>query len=197
MLLEMTRRLLPFLLVLAGSAQATVAPFGISLEATSAELQAMDSLYVPSLKAWVTDRPPRPDTRFEMVVINHSPRYGVCAVTGMQRLTSDDTGAGARDALDALRTELERAYGPAVPLDRLNAGSRLTGERQWLAGIAARERWYGASWHAELHDLPEELNAVILNVSTGKTTREVFVSVQYRAAAYDLCMADLKQPAGR
>lgn len=184
------RRFLPVLLALAGTVQAATTPFGIPLTATLPDLQAMDGTFMPGPNVWIVARPPQPDARFEAVLVQYSPTFGVCAVSAMQRVKSDETGAGARQALDALRAELERTYGPAIPLDRLNEGSRLTGPRQWLAGVAARERLYSAAWLAGKQALPEDLSGVIVNVSTGRTTRDVFVSVQYRAAAYELCMSD-------
>jgi hypothetical protein len=121
---------------------------------------------------------PHPD--FEFYVAQVSPRSGLCYVKGVSKpVRTSGYGTELRTQFETVRDEVSAAYGHYRTVDMLLSDSMWEGPRDWMAGLAERERLLFAHWTEETRATLRPHLTTVFVAANAKTSQSGYVVVEY------------------
>jgi hypothetical protein len=123
---------------------------------------------------------PRPHPDVEFYVAQVSPRTGLCYVKGVgKQVRTSAYGTELRSQFENIRDEISATYGRYRSVDMLLSDSIWNGPRDWMAGLADRQRLLFAQWTKETRaNLSPPLASVFLGANA-KSNESGYVVVEY------------------
>ena len=121
---------------------------------------------------------PHPDLEFYVAQV--SPRTGLCYIKGVgKQVRTSAYGTELRLQFESMRDEMSAVYGRSRTVDMLLSDSIWEGPRDWMAGLAERERLLFAHWNEETRaTLRPHLTSVFVGASA-KNSASGFLVVEY------------------
>ena len=123
---------------------------------------------------------PAPHPDLEFYVAQVSPRTGLCYIKGVgKQVRTSAYGTELRLQFENMRDEMSAAYGHPRTVDMLLSDSIWEGPRDWMAGLAERERLLFAHWNEETRaTLRPHLTSIFIGASA-KNSESGYVVVEY------------------
>jgi len=123
---------------------------------------------------------PSPHPGMEFYVAQVSPRTGLCYIKAVGKpVPTSGYGTELQSQFENMRDEISAAYGHPRTVDMLLSDSMWEGPRDWMAGLAERERLLFAHWTSESRaTLGPHLTNVFVGASA-KTSESGYVVVEY------------------
>jgi len=162
----------------AGSFEPEASPFGLK-QGMSVEQLGGQAADVGGGMYKLTSVPlPHPDLEFYVAQV--SPRSGLCYIKGVGKpVRTSEYGTELRRRFENMRDEMSAAYGRYRSVDMLLSDSMWEGPRDWMAGLAERERLLFAHWNEETRaTLRPHLTSVFIGASA-KNSESGYVVVEY------------------
>ena len=121
---------------------------------------------------------PHPDLEFYVAQV--SPRSGLCYIKGVGRpVRTSAYGTELKVRFENMRDEVSATYGHYRSVDMLLSDSMWEGPRDWMAGLAERERLLFAHWNEDTRaTLGPHLTSVFVGASA-KSSQSGYVVVEY------------------
>ncbi|HEY3160408.1 MAG TPA: hypothetical protein VGJ78_15695 [Vicinamibacterales bacterium] len=121
---------------------------------------------------------PHPDLEFYVAQV--SPRSGLCYIKGVGKAVRTSAyGTELRRRFENMRDEISVTYGRYRTVDLLLSDSMWEGPRDWMAGLAERERLLFAHWNEETRaTLRPHLTSVFVGASA-KNSESGYLVVEY------------------
>jgi hypothetical protein len=154
------------------------APFGLK-QGMSVQQLGGEAAYVGEGMYKLTSVP-MPDPDFEFYVAQVSPRTGLCYIKGVSKpVRTSGYGTELRTRFEKLREEIGETYGRNRMVDMLLSDSMWEGPRDWMAGLAERERLLFAHWTEETRaNLVPHLTSVFV-AANAKASDSGYLVVEY------------------
>jgi hypothetical protein len=112
---------------------------------------------------------PSPHPGMEFYVAQVSPRTGLCYIKAVGKpVQTSGYGTELQSQFENMRDEISAAYGHPRTVDMLLSDSMWEGPRDWMAGLAERERLLFAHWTSESR---ATLGPHLTNVFVGASAR--------------------------
>lgn len=153
-------------------------PFGLK-QGMSAEQLGGQAAYIGGGMYKLTSVP-SPHPGMEFYVAQVSPRTGLCYVKGVGKpVRTSGYGTELQSQFENMRAEISAAYGHPRTVDMLLSDSIWEGPRDWMAGLAERERLLFAHWTEETRaTLVPHLTNVFVGANA-KNSESGYVVVEY------------------
>lgn len=166
------------------------APFGLR-QGMSVEDLGGEASHIGGGMYKLTSVPlPHPDLEFYVAQV--SPRTGLCYVKGVSKqVRTSDNGSELRSQFDTIRDEVSAVYGRYRIVDLLFSDSMWASPRDWMAGLAERERLLFAQWTTDTRaNLRPHLTSVFV-AANAKSSDAGFVVVEYYFDNEPECQQDI------
>jgi hypothetical protein len=123
---------------------------------------------------------PLPNPDLEFYVAQVSPRTGLCYVKGVgKQVRTSAYGTELLSQFESIRDQTSATYGKYRNVDMLLSDSMWAGPRDWMAGLAERQRLLFAHWAKETRaNLAPHLTNVYVG-AVAKTSESGHVVVEY------------------
>lgn len=153
-------------------------PFGLRQGMSAEELGVMAANVGGGMYKLTSVPLPHPDIEFYVAQV--SPRTGLCYVKGVGKpVRTSGNGTELQSQFASMRDEISASFGHSRTVDLLLSDSMWEGPRDWMAGLAERERVLFAHWTTETR---ANLGPHLTNVFVGakaKDSESGYLVVEY------------------
>jgi hypothetical protein len=175
------------------AAEPVTGPFGFTKGMTLAQLQALGKITKGAkLGQWRTETPPKPHADFDGFILIVSPTRGLCKVAAIGRdIVTNRYGSALSSAFERIDSALTNKYGEGEKYDSLYPGSIWNEPRDWMMGLAKRERSLWRYWSkTKGGTLPDSIEDMMLEAkATGTEKGYLVLSIEY--TEYEECKKEL------
>jgi hypothetical protein len=169
-------------------------PFGLSEGLTLAQLRGFGALVPVKGMAAVYTAPtvPKPHRDFDHYILAVGSKVGLCKVVAIGKdIESSSFGDELRTAFATTREALGAKYGNSKLYDYLQEGSIWNEGRDWMMGLAKKERTLSAFWSAdEQSTLTGHVRNIELEARSLGTSRG-YLTLSYEFDNFDACKAEM------
>lgn len=122
-----------------------------------------------------------------------TPNHGLCKIIAWTPdIQSSVYGDAVKDKFTALYDALSAKYGKGEKLDALRPGSIWDDPRDWMMGLAKKERFLMAMWSAKSGaSLAPDVQAIGLSAH-GVSSSDALISLGYEFTNFGSCQAEIK-----
>ena len=170
---------------------ADAGPFGLDMGMSKAQAGvSLDAEDMGGHRFKIT-KVPRPHSAFEAYVLRITPTHGLCYLEAIGKAidTSVD-GERLRDQFNELAAALENRYGQHKRQDFLRAGSILDEPRDWMSGLANKERVLAIRFDKEEGStLSYGVTSAFLSAAALSRTKG-YLNLEYSFGNYEACKTE-------
>jgi hypothetical protein len=164
------------------------APFGIKFYSPLESLEVLEDIG----QAQYMVAAPRPHPRFETYSVQATPSLGVVMVKGFSPSVENDAfGRLVRSLRQELEAQASKRYGLGKSVDFLLPGSIWTDDRDYVMSITQNERKAGTIWERPSVNLPDDIEAIILDVN-GKSNHAARIGLACYSRKAELAEAEVQ-----
>jgi hypothetical protein len=158
--------------------------------------QSVDDLNATAVEAgwYKTTSPPKPHRLFPEVVVQATPKQGVCFVKGVgENFNSDSFGSEVRSRMNTVAEQIALKYGQPTTTDFLMPGSIWNEPDDWMMGLLKGERFYTISWDSKGNTGSlRSLRSIALVVSA-TSSDTAWIGLEYYFKNEDNCDREIAQ----
>jgi hypothetical protein len=165
------------------------APFGLRPEMTLAELRKLGNLEDKGVYWYSVKRLPSGHPDIEEYRLLVTPKHGLCKIIAWTgTIESNSYGQQLKEVYERFFTALASKYGNSKRFDFLRSGSIWNESRDFMMGLAKKERVLNAYWdQEEKSDLPSEIRSIEM-VAHAVSSGAGAVSISYELHNASECM---------